>query len=89
MHTHTNRVYGCPDCGLEVAAPEVATAALDYMHSQGEPPWAVSTGELARALGVGQSTAVRALRRLVREGRLTVRQRGRSRNYPSVYGPGD
>lgn len=65
----------------ELSSPETADRVHAYL--QGQP--VASIREIARALGVGRSTAARAVKRLTLDGRLSRERLGTGRGYPTRY----
>jgi len=67
----------------ELSSPETAVVVL--AHIEKHP--SASLRSVARDLGIGRTTAQRAVRRLIAEGRLEVVRRGTGDRYPTTYRP--
>lgn len=71
----------------EESSPETAERVYQWMFEQarGRGRVAASQADIEVGVGIGQSTACRATRRLVRDGKVSVVRRGTSAMYPTVW----
>ncbi len=70
-----------PDSKPEVSSPETAALVLEHLR---ENPTA-SVRSIAAALGIGHTTAHRAVARLLADGSVRVVRMGTGHRYPSRY----